>query len=465
MTGRLRTDLGLVAVFLRNSGGARATMIALCTALVSGLLLVALSVVLFALAPRGDQARVSNLIADGGVRGGYLSALVLICVAPLALLRQVVRLGTASREHRLAALRLAGATSSDVRRWGAVEVGLPALVGGLLGYPVFAMLRAVFGGTTGLAVEWAFARPEVARELQLVPTTVHPGWWQVMVVALVVALLGVLAGATTSRSLVISPLGVSRRAPRSAPQPWAVLLLVLAPVLFAMGADSSSEAGGLFVLASGVSLVAGLLLLAPWVAQVVGTVVARRATTVSVLLAGRRLAVDARPAGRAAAAIGAIALVAGGGGVLLADLATTQGNNGFASVDPSFTVPLALVGLVLLAALLLVVFSMAVHGVESLVDHKRSAASLAVLGASTAELARAQRWEVGLVAIPMAVIGVLAGTLPLAVLLDGAIQYAWVPMLVDSVTIGLVWMAVGVSTRMTRPWLIRATAPVNLRTP
>ena len=105
-------------------------------------------------------------------------------------------------------------------------------------------------------------------------------------------------------------------------------------------------------------------------------------------------------------------------GALLADLPSTNGGAGFGGVDPFYTVPVALTGVVLVAALLLVVFSMAVHGVESLMDHKRSVASLAVLGASAEELERTQRWEVGLVAMPMAVLGVLIGSLP-GVLLMG----------------------------------------------
>ena len=127
MIARLRLDLGLVWSFLRSGGGPRAVLIALCTALVSGVLMVALTVVLFTWSSSREQEQVSNLVADGGVRGGYVFALLLICVAPLALLRQVLRLGTATREQRLAALRLAGATPADVRRLSALEVGLPAL--------------------------------------------------------------------------------------------------------------------------------------------------------------------------------------------------------------------------------------------------------------------------------------------------------------------------------------------------
>lgn len=94
-------------------------MVALCTALVSVLLLVAVTVL--QLRPVDvQQEPLANTVADAGVRCGYVFGLLLICIAPLTLLRQVVRLGTAEREQRLAALRLAGATPADVRRWGAL---------------------------------------------------------------------------------------------------------------------------------------------------------------------------------------------------------------------------------------------------------------------------------------------------------------------------------------------------------
>ncbi len=118
----------------------------------------------------------------------------------------------------------------------------------------------------------------------------------------------------------------------------------------------------------------------------------------------------------------------------------------------------------LLAALLLVTFSMAVHGVESMVDRKRSMAALAALGASAEELERVQRWEVGLVALPMAVIGVLVGSGPFLLAFGSSGRYAWIPIVVDGVTVALVWLAVRISTWITRPWLVRASAPANLRT-
>ncbi len=462
MIGQLRLELGLVGAFLRRGSGPRAALIAACTAIVSGLLLVALTVVLFSFDDAAREEQLSGLIRDSGVRGGYLFAILLICIAPLTLLRQVVRLGTATREQRLAALRLAGATPAEVRRLGSLEVGLPALVGGLLGYVVFLGLRLVLGGD---ARGYLVAESAVARELRLVPVTVGPAWWQVLLVALGVAFVGVLAGGSATRSLTISPLGVSRRTPLAAPRPGiGLLLMALALPLAKISTDSMNDLSAVAAPAFLACLVLGLLALAPWIAYRAGRLVAARCSSAPLLMAGRRLATDARPAGRAAAAVGAITMVAGGGGAVVADLPNT-GGSGFGGVDPFYTVPIALGGVVLVVALALVVFSMAVHGVESLLDHKRPIASLAVLGASTDELARAQRWEIGLVAMPMAVIGVLIGSVPMTQMIGTTGAYAWIPLLVDLAAVGLVWLAVCTSTVLTRPWLLRAAAPANLRTP
>jgi hypothetical protein len=67
----------------------------------------------------------------------------------------------------------------------------------------------------------------------------------------------------------------------------------------------------------------------------------------------------------------------------------------------------------------------------------------------------------------MAVIGVVIGSATVLFLSGGSTRDAWVPLLVDvaTVTLVLVWVAVHASTRMTWPWLVRAAAPANLRTP
>ncbi len=465
MTARPSTSLWLLTAFLRHGGRTRALMVTTCTAVVSGLLLVAVTVL--QLEWSGEQREVlANTVTDPGVRGGYVFGLVLICLAPLTLLRQVVRLGSAEREQRLAGLRLAGATPADVRRLGALEVGIPATAGGLAGIVVFLGLRAVFGGRVISATDPGFGEGQIARELRLVPVSVAPEWWQVLLVVAAVGALGGLAGGAALRGVVVSPVGVSRRTPRGAPRPWGVLLMLLAVAVLASGYEPRSSGIGLAFLVTFIGLlVAGIMWSSPWVAYRVGRYVEARASTPAVLVAARRLVADPRPAGRAAAAIGTIGLVAGGGGALVSDLPSSSGGEGFSEVDAFYTVPIALAGGVLLVALAMVVFSLTVHGVESLVDRRRAIASLAALGTSHEELLRMQRWEVGLVAVPVAAIGVLVGSVPFVALLNGPWDYVWVPLLVDLLTVGLAWVAVLASTSLTRRHLRAVSAPTSLRTP
>jgi hypothetical protein len=113
-----------LAVLLTRAGGwPRAVLLAGCTAVVCGLLLVAVALLRL---PEQPEESLFSLVAESGLRGGTTLATVLLAVPPLLLLYQAVRLGTAARERRLAGLRLAGATPGQVRRLGAIEVGIPA---------------------------------------------------------------------------------------------------------------------------------------------------------------------------------------------------------------------------------------------------------------------------------------------------------------------------------------------------
>ena len=463
MIVRLRNDAALVAAFVRRDT-ARAALVAVSTAVVSALLLVVVTVLL--LDWRREQPELlANLVADPGVRGGYLFGLLLICIAPLTLLRQVVRLGTAAREQRLASLRLAGATPADVRRWGALEVGIPALVGGVLGYPLFLALRFGFGGQqTGVPAMARSGYDPLAQELRLIPMSVDPAWWHVLAIAALTGVVGAIAGATATRGLTISPVGVSRRAPRSAPRPWGAAPMLLAVVALLFDMMTSSTGGtALGVVLVGL-LVVGMLTLTPWIAYSVGHAVAARTSQPHVLMAARRLDADPRPAGRAAAAMGAIGMVAGAGGVLASDLPSTAGGRGFGAVDPMYTVPIALVAGILLVAMVLVVLTLTVHGVESLGDRKRSIASLAALGATRGDLLRVQRWEVGLIALPVTALGVLIGSIPYLMVADWFGPYLWIPLVVNVATVAFAWLVVLAATRITRRWLMNAASPSNLRT-
>jgi hypothetical protein len=451
---------GLAWSMVRSAGWGRAFLVAGCTAVVSGLLLVVAAVLSL---PNNPEEQLFEVVADVGTRGGFAFGTVLLALPALLLLFQAVRLGTSARERRLAALRLAGATPGDVRRIGALEVGVPAFLGAIGGLGVYWLLRTLLSDLT--YAENMGPNGEMGRlSLRLVPTSVSPTWWQFLLVVAGVTLLGVLTGLLAGRGVTVSPLGVARRTTIRAPRPWGLLVMAagVAVGLTDIGLYNSMP-NSIEVIGQMLSvtlLVAGMISLAPWAAYVVGKRVAARATSGPVLLAARRLATDPRPAGRAAAAVGAIGLVGGGSAAMVADL--LSGSN----YGRVYFVGVGLVVAALLVALVAVVGSLSVHSAESLLDRKRSVAALVALGTSTDVLIRSQRWEIGLVALPMSVVGTLLSAVGLGLAMGSAPNGWWLICTVIALvsTVGLVWLSILVAVRLTRPWTLRAADSANLRT-
>ena len=200
--------------FLRSGGWSRAALLAGTTAAATALLLVALTMLLL---PSYPAEELFSLVAEPGLRWGTAFATALLVLPLLLMLNQVVRLGTATRERRLAGLRLAGATPAEVRRIGAVEVGFPVTVGAMAGPLVFALLRELFGGQR-LGGPSGRSHIDLSSAPALIPTSVTPAWWQIAAVVAVIAVAGVATGTLASRHLVASPLGVTRRARPPAPR-------------------------------------------------------------------------------------------------------------------------------------------------------------------------------------------------------------------------------------------------------
>jgi cation transporter-like permease len=434
----------------RAGGLARSALLAGCTAAVSGLLLVAVALLL--LSDSADE-QLASFVRDGGTRGGVVFAVLLLTLPPLLLLDQAVRLGSGNGDRRLAALRVAGATPAEVRRLGAIEVGIPTSVGAVLGIGVFAVLRELLGGRAydpGTYYGSNFA---------VVPTSGAPNPWQVVVVVIVVAVAGTFVGWWASRAVVESPLGVTRRERKRSPRPWGFLLLLLAVALTptALSGDHSTDFVAFIVIAL---IVGALVMLAPWVAYVIAQRLARRTDRPESLLAAQRIIAEPGAAGRAAGAIGGIALVSGGvvGFVLAVRDSGTSG-------DSSYMAGAILVAISLLVGLLVAAGSMAVHSVESLLDRRREVAFLAASGMLESELELAARREITVVALPLAAIGSALGaaTLP-AIGGDPLAELILAVVLGVVITVTLVWLASALAVRAVRPWARRAASPLNLRT-
>lgn len=458
----------LAWTLLRSTGWSRAALLAGTTAVATALVLIALTMLLL---PTEPAEALFTLVAQPGLRYGTAFATVLLVLPLLLMLNQVVRLGTATRERRLAALRLAGATPSQVLRIGAIEVGFPITVGAMSGPLVFALLRELLGGRRLDDPRGGFSL-SLSSPPALIPTSVTAAWWQIAAVVAVVAAAGVSVGALASRHLVASPLGVSRRARRPAPRPWGLLLVGTG--LGAMAASMSGVLGrfGLSqaVMMAGILLaVLGIIALAPWFAFRAGQRAARQTSDPATLIAAGHLVSDPRPAGRATAAIGAIGITSGGAAVMEVGIFFYS-----SSIDPFFVISFALVGVALMVVLLVTASTLAVHAAESLVDRRKVLAALVAAGTPVSVLQDSLRREAMLTALPLSFGGALIGAVVAwaggAAVGEStgtpAVNLAALLVVSGQViaTAGLTWAAIRMAIGAVAPRLAQAAAPANLRT-
>lgn len=225
-------------------------------------------------------------------RMAFLLALVafglaLVLFPLLSLVGQAAGVAAKRREHRLAALRLAGATRGQVLLLSAVEQAVLAFFGavaGLIGYSLLSPLiaRIPLGGG-----RWYVQDLTVS--------------WQVVgAVLLLVPVLSVLSALIGLGRVSITPLGVTRGQTRKATSALRLVLLVVAPIVLAV----VGTGGAALPIIIGVG-VAGLSVrvVGPWLVQVIGRIMARGAKGPVALLAGRRLDDDPKAAFRPVAAL------------------------------------------------------------------------------------------------------------------------------------------------------------------
>lgn len=222
-----------------------------------------------------------------------------LLVVPLTTLgAAAARLAVARRDARLAALRLAGASTGQVTGLTVLDATAQAVVGaalGVVGYlallPLVARLRFQ-GRTFELAELWTG-----------VP---------IVVAALAgVVLVAVASSAMSLRRVVITPLGVANRVQ---PPGLTWLRAVVAAVAVGAFAVVTTSVGQVGLGVIGVMLVVGfatLNLVGPFTVWVVGRVTAHRARTAATLLAGRRMIDDPKTAWRSVGGVALATFIAG----------------------------------------------------------------------------------------------------------------------------------------------------------
>lgn len=213
---------------------------------------------------------------DSGMYVMFAATATLLLLVPLTTLGgAAARLAVARRDARLAALRLAGASTGQVGAITILDAALQALAGAVIGVAgTFALIPLVLPITFQ---DTPFSYAEL----------VAPWWVFPALIAAVVAIAIVSAGASL-RKVAITPLGVAARTSPS-PLHWSRVVPVLA-FAAAFAVLMRTGKGGVLVLA--VVLAGGFAMLnalGPLVMGIVARVGAKRAKTAVALVAARRV--------------------------------------------------------------------------------------------------------------------------------------------------------------------------------
>ena len=241
-----------------------------------------------------DEAVLQSVIF--GSAGVLLPVLVFVWTA--------TRMSASIREARLAALRLVGATPRQVRFLSAVESGLAAIAGTVLGFGLFLVAREVLA---------------LSAELGLEPSDAVPPLAAIAGVSVGIPVLAVVVAWFALRRVTGSPLSVVRKAPRRSriAAPAAVALAIgISQWLFLEWArqkwgDSGAWIGVAFILGAWVLTALGVLGLAPWMGTRGAGWITRRTEGVGAWLGARRLETDGRAAARVSTATVVVVFVAG----------------------------------------------------------------------------------------------------------------------------------------------------------
>jgi hypothetical protein len=244
--------------------------------------------------PNPNPHGLTFMPADGGATASatdlILSVVALAILAPvLIFIGTATRLSAARREERFAALRLVGATRTQISLIAAAESTVAALLGVAAGFAIFFGLRIPVAGIPFIG------QPFFPGELTLSP-------FDVIVVAVGIPIAAIVAARVALRRVNISPLGVARRVTPKPPGPWRAvpLLLGLAELGFweAHGHPASLPGQIQAFISSFALIILGLFIAGPWLTKAAARLMARWTSRPATLIAARRIGDDPRAAFR-----------------------------------------------------------------------------------------------------------------------------------------------------------------------
>jgi hypothetical protein len=391
----------------------------------------------------------SSLLDEPGLRPGVAIACLLLLIPVLVFLGQCSRIGAATRDRRLAALRLAGATPKQALRLAALDTGCASAVGAVAGLGLFAAVRAI----AEAAGPGAPPRP--------LPTDVPLNWAAVTVIIVGIPFVASAAAAVALHQVSTSPLSVSRREHPGAPSPLPAVLVIAGPLAMLLPGALVRQGNGPVVLSLvlGVLLTSiGLLSAGSWLAALIGASVAAHSRHGALLIAGRRLAEHPWAEGRAMSAVVLCALFASGAEVLrTVTLAETDPDDHF------YANAYQLVEIAILVALVVAAAGLVVAAGEAIVERRRSLAALAAAGVSRATLRRAVLAQAMLPVVPGILLAVGCGAASVALFNAPTDLAVGLPLMRLAVIAAIAIAVCLAASAATLPLLRTAAAPAELR--
>jgi hypothetical protein len=215
---------------------------------------------------------VLQFILAGGAVALLLPVLILIATAS--------RLSAALREDRFAAMRLVGATPHQISVVSAVEAVVAAVAGVAVGFALFFIFRP-------LLIHVPFTGAPLA------PGDLSLHWIDIVLAVIGVPVAAVVSARLALRRVLISPLGVTRRASSRPPRIVRIIPLLAGIAVLgyfdAAGKPGSNGSQVLELLVGFVLLIVGLVLAGPWFTTAGSRLMVKRASRPATLIAGRRL--------------------------------------------------------------------------------------------------------------------------------------------------------------------------------
>lgn len=378
-------------------------------------------------------------------------ALVLMGVPLVSLGAAAAKLSARKRDHRLATLRLLGATATDTSALAVLEAAVIALIGSIAG----ALVAVATSPLIGLI---HFRGAALGTASVLLPA------WGSAAVVLAVTLIANVSAALSLRRVNISPLGVALK--QQAPAiPWVpALIAVIGLIVASLVTGNLSAFGGVaaIIAAVGIALIITLFaidVIGAWVLGMTARRQARRAQKPAQLLAARAILESPRAAWRQVSGVAVASFVAvfAGAGVSLLGMMESSGEQ----IGPEqYLVSDIRTGviIVVVCTFAMVACTVGVNQAAQIIDRADISRSLGVMGAPL-ELQDSARTQAAVKPLLLASLGSAGlAVFFLFPMVGGALLFAPLSLAIVLSSVAIGFALVLLALRATKPLLQRVAA-------